>query len=266
MFSVILGWILWGIITLFAALLTWGCRSYAKSEEGFKCNFQWTNVVQTLFFLIIAILFLIFKWNKLHILWIAPLIFLSSHLFVSYNIPILSPIVIYVTKVYLSIVLLGIDLKGGFDELLYDGSFKRGQLGLARRFEIIRTLAEKRIQFDSTLSNEEKSNTIANLISNNTLLINLPEAKIVNIVASYLEYKLLGLSDKKILTTIERTRHFFGKKGIMPLELTLANYIKYRIELECSYEQAKSIRDDFIEDAIKETSNFFLIEKNTELS
>ncbi|HBG78348.1 MAG TPA: hypothetical protein DDW84_05805 [Phycisphaerales bacterium] len=263
--GVILGWILWGIITLFAILITWSCRAYTKSEEGFKYKLQWTSVVQAIFFLMVAILFLIFKWNKLHILWIIPVIFLSTHFFVSHNIPILSPLVIYVTKVYLSIVLIGRDLKGGFDELLYDGSFKRGQLSLERRLEIIRILAQKRIQLDSVLTNEEKASSITDLTSNNILLMKQPEAAIVNIVASYLEYKLLGLSDEKNLTTIEKTRHFF-KKGIMPFKLTLANYIKYSIELECTYEQAKSITDDFIEDATKETISFFLIEKKTELS
>ncbi|MDD5010722.1 MAG: hypothetical protein PHQ00_01210 [Phycisphaerae bacterium] len=264
--NVVFGWILWGILVFYVILMAWACRAYTNPGDKnlFKCTLQWANIIQAVFFLVVTILFLIFRWNKLHILWVIPVIFLCSNFFVAYNVPIFSPLIIYITKVYLSIILIGRNLEGGFDELLYAGNFKRGQLGIERRYEIIRHLAEKRIQFDSKLSDEEKSNRILNLTSNNILLMRLPEGIIVNIIASYLGDKLLGLSDEKNLTKIEKVRHFF-KKGIMPFELTLANYIKYSIGLECTYEQAKSISDDFIENAIKETMDFFLTEKNIEL-
>jgi hypothetical protein len=100
----IISWIVWGILAFFAITFAFGCRRSAKSGQGF----QWATGVQTLFFWIIAILFLVFGWNKLHILWITPVAFFLSQFLVLGGIPILSPIVLFATKIFFYIILIGV--------------------------------------------------------------------------------------------------------------------------------------------------------------
>lgn len=134
----IIGWTAWGIVVLVASLLSYGCRSHVKHGQYFNLGAG----VQMLCFWVIVFLFLIFEWNKLHILWIAPLSFIVTSLFFSYllafaKLPIplifilfglLSPILI-ATRIFLSILLIGIekppnyytelikrDFTGGIDE------------------------------------------------------------------------------------------------------------------------------------------------------
>jgi hypothetical protein len=88
---------------LLAVSFAFGCRSYAKSG-----HFQWATGVQTFFFWLIAILFLVFRWNKLHILWVTPVAFFMSLFLVLGGIPILSPLVLFATRIFLGIILIGI--------------------------------------------------------------------------------------------------------------------------------------------------------------
>jgi len=104
MWQIIVGWIVWIVLAFLAVSFVFSCRVYAKSGKAF----QWATGVQTLFFWIIAILFIVFGWNKLHILWVTPVAFLSSQFLVLGGIPILSPIILFATKIFLSIVLVGI--------------------------------------------------------------------------------------------------------------------------------------------------------------
>lgn len=101
----IIGWIIWGIVIFFALSFAYGCRTYAKAGQGF----QWATGVQTFFFWLIAILFLIFGWNKLHILWITTITFVGSQFLVLGGIPILSPVILFLTKIFLNIILIGIN-------------------------------------------------------------------------------------------------------------------------------------------------------------
>jgi hypothetical protein len=57
----------------------------------------------------IAILFLVFGWNKLHILWVAPVAHFAAQALVIGGIPILSPIVLFATRIFLFIVLIGVE-------------------------------------------------------------------------------------------------------------------------------------------------------------
>jgi hypothetical protein len=101
----IIGWVVWGIVAFLAVTFAWGCRSYAKSNQGF----QWATGVQTFFLWVIAILFIYFEWNKLHILWVAPISFFSAQLFAIGGIPILSPIILLATRLFLAVILVGIE-------------------------------------------------------------------------------------------------------------------------------------------------------------
>ncbi len=100
----IIGWIIWTILAFLAISFTFGCRTYAKSGKGF----QWDTGVLTFFFWIIAIFFLFFGWNKLHILWIIPTALFTAQFLVLSGIPILSPIILFATKIFLSVILIGI--------------------------------------------------------------------------------------------------------------------------------------------------------------
>ena len=102
----LIGWIVWGIVAFLAISFAWGCRSYAKAEKGF----QWETGVTTFFWWVIAILFLIFEWNKLHMLWIAPISFFSAGLLI--RVPLLSAIILFATRIFLEIILIGFKRKG----------------------------------------------------------------------------------------------------------------------------------------------------------
>jgi hypothetical protein len=244
-----IGWMLWAIIVFLSISFAWGCRSYAKTKR----SFQWSTGIQTFFWWVIAILFLVFKWNKLHILWIAPIAFFSADFFAFGSIPILSPAIIFFTKIFLGIVLMGVNIPEGLNGFLLLGNFSKEHFGLPRKIEVIKNLVKKRIQNDTALSTLEKPDTISYITSDEKLLMGLPEATIVTIVATYLQFKNSGLSDKKIFEVIERHRDRFGNVGDMFLELTLSNYIKYRVKLEHSSGDEVPITDNFIEEAIKET-------------
>ena len=109
MWPIIIGWIVWGIVAFLAISFACGCRSYSKSGQGF----QWTTGVQTFFWWVIAILFLIFEWNKLHMLWIAPILFFFAQLLVLGKVPLLSPIILFATRILFGIILIGVEKPEG---------------------------------------------------------------------------------------------------------------------------------------------------------
>jgi hypothetical protein len=98
------GWLIWAAAAFFAFSLSFGCRRYAQAGQ----NFSWMTAVQAFFFCVIAILFLVFAWNKLHILWIAPLAFLFGQFLVLNRIPIVSALVMFATGLFLRVVLAGV--------------------------------------------------------------------------------------------------------------------------------------------------------------
>jgi len=100
----IIGWIVWVALAFFAFSLAFGCRTCAKAKEGFS----WATAVQAFFFCVSAILFLIFGWNKLHILWVAPVAFFTAQFLVLSRIPILSSLVLFATGAFLKIILIGV--------------------------------------------------------------------------------------------------------------------------------------------------------------
>lgn len=177
----IIGWIVWGIVAFLAISFAWGCRSYSKSGQGF----QWATGIQTFFYWIIAISFLIFEWNKLHILWIAPILFFSARMLVLSRVPFLSPIVLFATKMFLGIILIGVkeseELSTPFGPVSSD------------KIELIRNLVRRRVQNDPIASMLGNINSLTE-----SMLIGLPEATIVTIVETYWKMENQGLSDKEI--------------------------------------------------------------------
>ena len=102
--SQIIGWAIWSIVVFLAISFAFGCRTYAKTGRGF----QWATGILTFFLWFIAVLFLVSDWNKFHILWVVPMSFFAATFLASRGIPILSPLVLFATRVFLNIVLIGV--------------------------------------------------------------------------------------------------------------------------------------------------------------
>jgi len=68
---IIIGWILWVLLAFIAFSLSLGCWTYIKQGR----RVQRATVMQAILFVLLAIIFIVFDWNKIHIVWAAPLIF-----------------------------------------------------------------------------------------------------------------------------------------------------------------------------------------------
>lgn len=234
----IIGWAVWGMVAFFAISFASGCRSYAKSGQGF----QWATGVQTFFLWLIAIIFLIFEWNKLHIIWIAPIAFFSAQFLVLGSIPILSPIILSATRMFLGIILIGIKKPEGLSAS-YEGVNPD-------KIELIRNLARKRVQNDPIASMLGDIDRLSE-----TMLIGLPEATIVTIVETWAILRKQGVTEEEILHRIEAHRANFGDYGDLPNPLTLPNYIRYRLDLEHGH--GAPISENFIDYAIEVAKQLF---------
>lgn len=101
----IVGWILWCIVGWLTLSFSYGCRRAIKGGK----NFHIATGVQTFLWLLIVIIFLFTNWNKLHILWLIPVVFLGSSFIL--QIPILRRIVLFISFFYLAILLTGYYIK-----------------------------------------------------------------------------------------------------------------------------------------------------------
>ena len=100
----IIGWVIFGIVVFLAIGFAIGCRVYVKTGRGV----HWATAVQTFFLWLIAVIFFLFGWNKFHLLWVVPLAFFGAQLLVIGGIPILTPIVLLATRMFIKIILIGI--------------------------------------------------------------------------------------------------------------------------------------------------------------
>ncbi len=103
MWSVI-GWIAWAAVTYLALTFAHACRKYAASGQGF----HWATGVQAFFWCVITVVFLVTPLNKLHIIWLVPLGFFAAQFIALAGIPIVSPLVLLVTRMFLSLILVGV--------------------------------------------------------------------------------------------------------------------------------------------------------------
>ena len=99
----IIGWVIWGILTF---LGIWGIfvnRRHVKSGR----DFNFTGGMVIVFEWIFIVLFLVFDWSKLHIVWSFPITIFSVPFLVTQKIPFLSPIFIWITRVFWETALMG---------------------------------------------------------------------------------------------------------------------------------------------------------------
>jgi len=78
---IIIGWIVWAFVAFLAITFPIGIYGKFKKGEGV----QKATIYQTIAFIIIAIVFLLTDWNKLHIIWVAALSFIIMS-FLAYSI------------------------------------------------------------------------------------------------------------------------------------------------------------------------------------
>jgi hypothetical protein len=101
----ILAWTIWAIVAFLAVSWAYGLRAYTKKGQSVPI----AMAVQTLFLWVIAVVFLFVSYSKLHILWVIPLCFvLSFYLTLARRVPILTPVVMWFTGLFVEIVLLGL--------------------------------------------------------------------------------------------------------------------------------------------------------------
>jgi len=99
----IIGWVAWTFSTYLALSFAYGCRRMIRSGR----SFQWATAVQTFFWWVIAVVFLFTPFNKLHILWLLPVLFFGAQFLVLSSVPLLTPAVLFLTRIFMKLVLLG---------------------------------------------------------------------------------------------------------------------------------------------------------------
>ena len=104
----IIGWVTWAFSVFLAFSFAYGCRMTVRSGQ----SFQWATAVQTFFWWVIAVVFLFAPFNKLHILWLLPTLFFSAQFLVHLRIPLLTPVVIFLTHIFMKLVLFGTGVSG----------------------------------------------------------------------------------------------------------------------------------------------------------
>lgn len=93
----VLGWSAWCIITIVALGWVVGCRDYIR-----KGTANSLTLMQAMFLCIVPVAFLLGGWNKLHILWVAPVAVTSVYLLAC--IPGLNRLLAFMTFVFAAII------------------------------------------------------------------------------------------------------------------------------------------------------------------
>ena len=93
-FLSIVEWLAWSFVAFLALSLSIFCRTIVSQGK----SFQWATAVQTFFWWITAIVFLFTPLNKLHILWLLPVLFFGARFLVFPGIPILTPVILFLLK------------------------------------------------------------------------------------------------------------------------------------------------------------------------
>ena len=102
----IIGWVAWTFSAYLALSFAYGCRKTVRSRS-FYYPLLWPTAVQTFFWWVIAIVFLFTPFNKLHILWLLPALFFGAQFLVHSRIPILTPVILFLTGIFMKLVLFG---------------------------------------------------------------------------------------------------------------------------------------------------------------
>ena len=194
---------------------------------------------QTLSLWIIAVLFCFVGWNKLHILWAAPLCFFLVHFVAVRNVPVLSPIILSISKFVLAIIFIGIEKHNA-----------PSRPAAPDKLEVIRDLVKGRYQDHPTDFASARINSMSKEV-----LMKVPEATIVTVVEAYAQLKKEGFAEQDIFQKMEDQKARTADTATLPAPLTLSNYVKYRLKLE--HPHSVQFSDDFIDATIRRVSKAF---------
>ncbi|MBU1932226.1 hypothetical protein KJ965_06065 [Patescibacteria group bacterium] len=100
----IIGWIIWLLVAFLAVSFAFGTRQYAKV----RAPSQNATAVQTFFWWVLAVAFLVSDWNKLHLFWAIPAAFFGGQMVGLGAIPLVSPLVLILTRIFIGIILIGV--------------------------------------------------------------------------------------------------------------------------------------------------------------
>lgn len=70
----IFGWLLWAFVLYIAVTWSYGVVAYLRRYGGVT----YASIFQAMFAWIVAVVFLVFDWNKLHLIWLIPLVWVAS--------------------------------------------------------------------------------------------------------------------------------------------------------------------------------------------
>lgn len=102
---IIFQWIIWIIALCFFISFLYGIRKDAKNNKPIHI----TLLLQTIFLLIVVILFLFSPWNKFNLLWVIPTCFISGWIigFIIMPMPIIGDILRDISLIFAYIFLVG---------------------------------------------------------------------------------------------------------------------------------------------------------------
>lgn len=100
-----IGWIVWACAAFIAITFIFWSRRQARAER----TFTWPTAIWALFLWVLVITFLFNpSWNKLHLSWLLPTTFLSSITLFFVGIPIITPVVIFLTNIFMQSITVGV--------------------------------------------------------------------------------------------------------------------------------------------------------------
>jgi len=120
----LLRWIIWFIPVFLFITFVIGIRFDVKKSKVIHP----ATFLQTLFFLLVVIFFLVKSWSKFHILWVLPVCFLLSFLTIA-KIPIISRIALFFSYFFSGIILIGCKLPKNGQFFAYDSNENKNEIG-----------------------------------------------------------------------------------------------------------------------------------------
>jgi len=110
----------WAFTAYLALTLTYSCRRIVRSGQ----SFQWITAVQAFFWCVITVVFLLTSLNKLHILWLLPVLFFGAQFLVLVGVPIITPFVLFLTQIFMKFVLIGTGTSTQSSTLVWENLLK----------------------------------------------------------------------------------------------------------------------------------------------
>jgi hypothetical protein len=99
----IIGWAAWAFSVYLAISSASKCRKMINNRH----LFQWTIAVQSLFWWTIVVIFLLFPLNKIHILWLLPILHYCSKFIALSDVPFITPAILSLSHKFMKYSVVG---------------------------------------------------------------------------------------------------------------------------------------------------------------